>query len=74
LEIQEWNFREIFQKYLNTILDWQKVYWKQRGSIKWVTSGDACIIFFHDNATIRHRQNLIATLQDENGNEIQGHE
>jgi hypothetical protein len=74
LEIQEWNFREIFQKYLNTILDWQKVYWKQRGSIKWVTSGDACIIFFHANATIRHRQNLIATLQDENGNEIQGHE
>jgi hypothetical protein len=74
LEIQEWNFRAILQQHLNTLLDWQRIYWKQRGSIKWVTSGDACTKFFHANATIRHRQNLITTLQDEHGNEIQGHE
>jgi hypothetical protein len=52
------------------LLDWQRIYWKQRGSIKWVTSGDASTRFFHANATIRHRNNLISTLQDNDGNII----
>jgi hypothetical protein len=74
LEIQEWNFRALLQSHLATHLDWQKLYWKQRGTIKWVTSGDASNEFFHANATIRHRQNLIAILEDEEGQLIQKHE
>jgi hypothetical protein len=27
LEVQEWNFRDILQQHLNTLLDWQKKYW-----------------------------------------------
>jgi hypothetical protein len=49
------------------MLEWQRLYWKQRGTIKWVTSGDARKKFFHANATIRHRQNLITSLEDDNG-------
>jgi hypothetical protein len=30
--------------------------------------------FFHANATIRYRQNLISTLQDAEGKNFQGHE
>jgi hypothetical protein len=62
------------QQHLNTLLDWQKIYWRQRGTIKWVTRGDACTKFFHANATIRYRHNLIAILRDDAGNEIQKHE
>jgi hypothetical protein len=68
LEVQEWNFRRLLQQHLCKLLDWQKIYWKQRGTIKWITCGDACTKFFHVNATIRHRINLIAILQDEQGN------
>ena len=45
----------------------QRIYWKQRGTIKWVTQGDAGTKFFHANATIKHRKNLITTLEDQNG-------
>jgi hypothetical protein len=62
------------QKHLSSLLDWQKIYLKHRGTIKWVTSGDAYTKFFHANATIRHRQNLIAILADDKGNRIHKHE
>jgi hypothetical protein len=45
-----------------------KAYWKQRGNIKRATLGDASTKFFHVNATIRHKHNSIATLQDKVGN------
>jgi hypothetical protein len=37
-------------------------------------SGDTCTKFFHSNAIIRHRINLIATVKDEEGNELHEHE
>jgi hypothetical protein len=74
LLIQEWNFRVLLQQHLSQILDWQKNYWKECGKIKWVTSGDAVTNFFHAEATIRHRQSLIQTMEDSDGNIVQGHE
>ncbi|KAL5678574.1 hypothetical protein ACJX0J_014705, partial [Zea mays] len=35
--------------------------------IKWATLGDAGTKFFHANATIKHRHNLILSLEDDNG-------
>jgi hypothetical protein len=67
LEVHEWNFREILQNHLCTLLEWQKAYWKQRGSVRWVTRGDAGTNIFHANATIRHRQNTISSLQADDG-------
>jgi hypothetical protein len=43
------------------------LYWKQRGSIKWAQLGDAGTHFFHANATIRHRNNLISHLTNRQG-------
>lgn len=40
----------------------QKTYWKQRGTIKWATLGDAGTSFFHANATLRHGRNHISQL------------
>jgi len=46
------------------LLKQQRIYWKQCG--KWVTDGDAGTKFFHANATIKHRRNLITSLVDQN--------
>lgn len=49
------------------VLKKQKIYWKQKGTTKWVKLGDEGTRFFHANATIRKRKNLITTLTDNNG-------
>lgn len=51
-----------------------KELWKQRGKINWVKEGDASTRYFHAHATIRHRKNSIATLQDGAGNSFSEHE
>ena len=67
LTLHEWNFRFILKQKLLSLLRQQKIYLKQRGSIRWVTKGDAGTKFFHANATIRHRKNLITCLEDSLG-------
>jgi hypothetical protein len=67
LSIEEWNFRDILQQKVADLLNIQKICWKQRAAIKWVTDGDIGSRFFHAHATIKHRKNSFATLTDENG-------
>lgn len=67
LSLPEWNFRELLMEKLVLLLKQQRIYWKQRGTIKWVKFGDAGTKFFHANATLRHRRNLIAALEDDTG-------
>ena len=69
----EWNFKEILCDKLVNLLHQQRIYWKQRGAIKWVKSGDENTSFFHANASIKHRKNLITSLQDPTGNLVQDH-
>ena len=51
----------------------QHIYWKQRGSIKWITLGDAPTKFFHANASIKFRRNLITTLENSDGQSFTEH-
>jgi len=74
LSIVEWNFESILEKKLQTLLHHQRLYWKQRGTIKWVTLGDALTKFFHANATIKYRRNLITMLEDDTGSSIVHHQ
>lgn len=74
LSLQEWNFRVITQKHLEKLQHWQKNYWKQRGQIKWVKFGDESTRFFHANATIKLRRNLITFLKNANGDIVSNHE
>jgi hypothetical protein len=74
LSIEEWNFREILQQKVADLLNIQKIYWKQRAAIRWVTDGDICSRFFHAHATIKHRKNSIPTLTDDNGITFLEHE
>ena len=68
LTIVEWNFKHILEDKLLSLLRQQRIYWKQRGTIKWVKLADEDSKFFHANETIRSRKNLITTLQDNDGN------
>lgn len=73
LTVIEWNFKLILETKLQSLLMHQKLYWKQRGSIKWVTLGDASTKFFHSNATIKYRHNLITVLENDDGISVTDH-
>lgn len=67
LSIAEWNFKNILGETLEALLHQQRIYRRQRGTIKWVCCGDEGTKFFHANATVQHRRNLITSLVDTNG-------
>jgi hypothetical protein len=74
LSIEEWNFRELLQTKNADLLQIQKIYWKQRASIKWVTKGDICSRFFHAHATVKYRRNSIVLLSDDSGSFFLDHD
>jgi hypothetical protein len=74
LSIEEWNFRELLQSKNVELLQIQKIYWKQRASINWVTKGDICSRFFHAHATVKHQRNSIVLLSDDNGSLFSDHD
>jgi hypothetical protein len=55
------------------LLGKEKLYWKQRGNIKWVTLGDAGTHFFHACATTRYKRKTITELITSNGQTCFGH-
>jgi hypothetical protein len=63
LSMQEWHFRKIVQDHLVSLLEQQRVYWKQRGGIKWTTLGDDNTKFFHASPTTKHNRNNIMSLK-----------
>lgn len=72
--LPEWNFKNLISKKLILLLKQQRIYWKQRGKIRWVKEGDASTKYFHAHATIRHRKNNITCLKDSLGNTVYSHE
>jgi hypothetical protein len=73
LSLVKWNFKTVLENKLASLLQQQKAYWKQGGKIKWATLGDAPTKFFHAQATIKFRRNLVAKLIDDQGIELVSH-
>lgn len=73
LTILEWNFKEALAEKLKQLLEQQKIYWGQRGNIRWVKEGDAGTKLFHATATLKHRNILIAQLHKHNGEMVHNH-
>lgn len=73
LSVQEWNFRDILNLKLSSLLHQQQIYWRQRGAIKWVKLGDENSKLFHAIATIRHTRNKITCLTDPSGEIVFDH-
>lgn len=74
LSLLEWNFRKLLEDKLISLLHQQRTYWKQRGTIKWITLGDANTKFFHAHATTKFRRNLITQLVNEDGLTLTDHQ
>ena len=73
LSLHEWNFRVILIDKLVVLLKHQNTYWRQRETIKWTKLGDANTKFFHANATIKHRKNLISHLTTKDNTVLTSH-
>lgn len=73
LSVHEWIFKDILNEKLISLLDQQRIYWKQRGYIKYAKFGDGNTKFFHANATIKFRKNSITFLQDQYGEQVFEH-
>lgn len=59
------SFLEILEECRDlSLLKQQRIYWKHRGTIKWVKFGDEDTKFFHANATIKLWKSLINSLLD----------
>jgi hypothetical protein len=67
------NSREMLKEHMLKLLSFQRIYWKQRATIKWVKFGDENSKFFQAKATIKYRHNYIQMLQDNNGIEHTEH-
>jgi hypothetical protein len=74
LSLEEWNFRDLLNRKLSDLLHQQNIYWRQRGTIKWVKLGDENTSFFHAVATIRNRKNSISCLSNVEGNLVYSHD
>lgn len=73
LTIEEANGRNILKAHLENILKHQRLYWKQRATIRQIKVGEANTKYFQAKATIKFRNNCIAMLLDDNGNEHHSH-
>jgi hypothetical protein len=73
LSLMEWNFKAILENKLLDILEKQKMYWKQRGNIKWVQLGDANTQFFHANASVRYKNKIITELLTDDQTQVSSH-
>jgi hypothetical protein len=68
LSLEEWNFRQVVKSNLEHLLEKQRIYWMQRGRIKWATLGDENTKFFHINKI------STMVLKDRNGIEKNNHD
>jgi hypothetical protein len=74
MTLKEWNFRKIIRDHLGSLLEHQRIYWKQRGKIKWATLGAKNTKKNHSTATIRKNKNGIRSLLNDQGIETFDHE
>lgn len=66
--------RDILKEHRENILHCQKLYFKQRATIRSIKFGGANTKFFQAKATIKHRNNHIAMHRDESGSEVHSHQ
>jgi hypothetical protein len=73
LFIQEANFRSILKRHILQLLKFKQEYWKKRYTIRWTKFGDESTNFFHAAATERYRQNIITSLEAQDGRVVYDH-
>lgn len=74
LTIEEYNGRNILKSHLDKILEHERIYWKQRATIRKIKMGEANTKYLQAKATIKFRHNQVAMLKDELGFEHYEHQ
>jgi hypothetical protein len=69
----ERSFRNILKKHISKLHKNQKDYWKKRYSVRWTKLGDESTKFFHAAATETYRNNIITSLDSEDGRMLSDH-
>lgn len=69
LTLVELNGRNILKEHLAKTLEYQRIYWKQRATIRQIKVGEANTKKIQAKATIKHRNNHITMVRDEQGHE-----
>ena len=59
---------------LDSLLDQEEVYWKQRAKDFWLKEGDSNTRYFHSHASLKQKHNQIRKLNDACGNEVSDRE
>ncbi|KAL5546787.1 hypothetical protein UlMin_006474 [Ulmus minor] len=62
-----WKTLKECEKNLNSLLDTEERYWRQRSRVSWLKNGDRNTKFFHKKAIARRKKNEILGLCDSNG-------
>jgi hypothetical protein len=55
------------EKEMDSLLEKEEIYWKQRSRIEWLREGDRNTKFFHRKATWRKKKNTISKLKKDDG-------
>jgi len=74
LTIPKANFRSILKEHILELLDFQRIYWKKRCTIRWTKFRDENTKFFQNIATERYRRNSISQLKLDDGTVVSSHE
>ncbi|KAL5569493.1 hypothetical protein UlMin_026068 [Ulmus minor] len=63
------NIQEVglLEKCLEALCNMDKIYWKQRSRMDWMTHGDRNSNFFHHEASERRKKNMISRLFNDYG-------
>jgi hypothetical protein len=65
--IQDQQEKIQIEKELDSLLEQEEIYWRQRSRINWLKEGDRNTKFFHKKATWRKKKNRIDRLQRQDG-------
>lgn len=59
---------------LNLEADKEELFWEQRAQANWLKMGNQNTSYFHKFATQRKKRNTVQSLEDENGERVEGEE
>lgn len=66
-------FRKLVKGHHASLLEYKRIYWRQRNIVIWLKLGDENTSFFHSMATIYHKRNFIVSLGRADGHAVIEH-
>ncbi|KAK0607926.1 hypothetical protein LWI29_022770 [Acer saccharum] len=58
---------KVLERSVESLIEKEEMYWRQRSRADWLSAGDRNTRFFHEKASARKKKNCISSLQDSRG-------